>query len=470
MSIRNFEETNSCSFLSTFPELEKLGFLTNFGGGIDTKHSTTMKPFEKTLALEDAARLSGPLAFNIMLKPAGSLCNLDCQYCYYLDKSEIYGGREPVMSAEMLETAIREYIRANDVPEVTFNWHGGEPLVLGLDFYRKALELERRYAEGKTIHNTIQTNGTLVNREWADFFAKNGFLVGISIDGPQDIHDRYRRDKGGFPTFDRVLGGISALHSAGAEYNTMSTVNRFSEGRGLEVYQFLKGLGTRFMQFMPVVEHVKYPADGSGKINRKARPYIVKPDTDGARLAPWSVSDIAFGKFMCEIFDWWVRHDVGRYYVNLFDATLANWCGVQPGSCTFSRICGGNAVMEHNGDIYPCDHFVYPEYLLGNIRDTDIRTLMQSPAQTDFGLSKRASLPTRCARCKYLSACNGECPKHRFNRTESGETGLNALCLGYYKFFDHVAPYMDTMKSLLEEKRPPAEIMFRLNGAGLTKR
>lgn len=418
-----------------------------------------MKPFENTLSLEDAARLSGPVAFNIMLKPAGSLCNLDCQYCYYLDKSEIYGGHEPRMSIDMLETVVKEYIGANDVPEVTFNWHGGEPLILGLDFYKKALEFERKYANGKIIHNTLQTNGTLITDEWADFLAKNDFLVGISIDGPADIHDRYRRDKGGYPTFDRVMAGLMNLQRAGAEYNTMSTVNKFSEGRGLEVYLFLKSLGSRFMQFMPVVEHVKYPTDAKGKMNKRLRPFIVNPSTEGAMLSPWSISDIAYGKFMCDIFDYWVRNDVGRYYVNLFDATLANWCGAMPGTCVHARVCGGNAVIEHNGDLYPCDHFVYPEYLLGNIRKTDIKTLMQSQKQTDFGLDKRSALPTKCARCKYLFACNGECPKHRFNRTENGETGLNALCMGYFKFFDHVAPYMDMMKSLLQEKRAPAEIM-----------
>ncbi len=418
-----------------------------------------MKPFESTLALEDAAKLSGPVAFNIMLKPAGSLCNLDCQYCYYLDKSEIYGGHEPRMSMEMLETVVKEYISANEVPEVTFNWHGGEPLVLGLDFYKEAIKFEKKYSDGKIIHNTLQTNGTLLTKEWADFLAENDFLVGISIDGPADIHDRYRRDKGGFPTFDRVIRGLMTLQRSGVEYNTMSTVNKFSEGRGLEVYQFLKSLGSRFMQFMPVVEHVKYPLDAKGKVNKKARPFIVNPSTEGAMLSPWSISDIAYGKFMCDIFDYWVRNDVGQYFVNLFDATLANWCGAMPGTCVHARVCGGNAVIEHNGDLYPCDHFVYPEYLLGNIAQTDIKTLMQSQKQTDFGLDKRAALPTKCAHCKYLFACNGECPKHRFNRTENGDTGLNALCMGYFKFFSHVAPYMDTMKSLLNERRAPAEIM-----------
>ena len=426
------------------------------------------KPFKDTLSLEDALRINGPMAFNIMLKPAGSLCNLDCQYCYYLDKSEIYGGREPRMSEEMLETVVREYIQANDVPEVTFNWHGGEPLILGLDFYRKALAFERRYADGKVIHNTLQTNGTLITPEWAEFFRKNDFLVGISIDGPRDIHDRYRKDKAGRPSFDRVLAGLRLLRQGGVEFNTMSTVNHFSEGRGLEVYQFLKGLGSHYMQFMPVVEHVKYPVDRNGKPQKRLRPFIVNPSAEGSILAPWSVSDIGYGRFMCDIFDAWVRQDVGTYYVNLFDNTLASWCGAMPGTCAHAKVCGGNSVIEHNGDLYPCDHFVYPEYLLGNIARTGIREMMASDRQVRFGTDKRSTLPSRCARCKYLFACNGECPKHRFNRTEHGDTGLNALCEGYRLFYAHVDKYMGVMRSLLEQKRPPAEIMVMLR-LGLVK-
>ena len=403
-------------------------------------------PYKDMLLLEDAVRIAGPAAFNVMLKPAGSLCNLGCAYCYYLDKADIYGGHEPRMSEEMLETVIREYIAANDVPEVTFNWHGGEPLVLGLDFYRKAMELERKYADGKTVFNTLQTNGTLLTPEWADFLRENRFLVGISIDGPRDVHDKYRKDKGGAPTFDRVLKGLTLLREHGVEFNTMSTVNNVSEGRGLEVYRFLQSIGSRYMQFRPVVEHVK---------DRR----IVPPSTEGARLAPWSVSSMGFGRFMVDIFDYWVRNDVGRYYVGLFDATLANWCGVMPGTCAYDRTCGGNSVIEHNGDLYPCDHFVYPQYRLGNVAETPIRTMMESSRQVRFGIDKRNSLPVKCFQCKYLQLCNGECPKHRFGRTESGETGLNALCAGYYHFYDHTAPYMQKMKELLQQELPPAYVM-----------
>ena len=415
--------------------------------------------FSKTLTLTDAMRLGGPAAFNIMLKPAGSLCNLDCNYCYYLDKADIYGGREPRMTEEMLEEVVREYITANDVPEVTFNWHGGEPLVLGIDFYKKAIEFEQKYAGGKIIHNTIQTNGTLLNREWTSLFRKHNFLVGISIDGPQDIHDRYRKDKGRNPTFDKVIRGIGLLYSAGVEFNTMSTVNKASEGRGLEVYQFLKSIGSHYMQFMPVLEHVKYPLDKNGKPVKGARPFIVDPHESGAQIAPWSVSDVGFGKFMCDIFDYWVRNDVGRYYVNQFDATLANWYGVQPGTCVYAETCGGNSVIEHNGDLFPCDHFVSPKYLLGNITEKSISDMMSSDLQVKFGIDKRNSLPSKCRRCEWLFTCHGECPKHRFNSTEAGETGLNALCTGYKMFYSHVAPYMDFMKDLLNEEKAPAGVI-----------
>ena len=402
-----------------------------------------------TLTLQDAVRITGPQAFNIMIKPVGSLCNLRCRYCYYLDKADIYGGKEPRMTYEMLETFIREYIAANDVPEVLFNWHGGEPLLMGLDFYRKAIQLQKKYASGKRIRNALQTNATLVTAEWAAFFRENGFLIGVSLDGPKDVHDCYRAGKGGGSTSERVVKGIAELYKAGVDYNIMATVNRKSEGRGLEIYQFLKGAGTRFIQFMPVLEHVK-----GGR--------IVSPDEEGSQIAPWSVSAEGFGRFLCDIFDYWVRHDVGSVFINQFDSTLAMWCGEQPGTCTFAQTCGGNSVIEHNGDLYPCDHFVYEDYRIGNVLETDLRTLMASEKQIRFGIDKRNGLPKKCVTCRWYFACHGECPKHRFNRTDSGEPGLNALCDGYNMFFSHVAPYMERMKQLLSEGRPPADIMSEL--------
>ena len=407
-------------------------------------------PFKDTISLQEAMQHSvGPLAFNLMIKPAGSLCNLDCHYCYYLDKAEIYHGRQPRMSEQVLETLTKQYIESNDVPEVTFNWHGGEPLVMGLDFYRKAVELQQKYAGEKIIRNTLQTNGTLITPEWADFFRENDFLIGISIDGPADIHDKFRKDKGGQTTFDKVMRGVNLLRQRGVQFNTMTTVNKASEGRGAEVYRFLKSIGSRYMQFMPVVEHVMYPVDSQGCIQKKARPYIVSPETPGAYLARWSVSSQGFGRFMCDIFDEWWRSDVGRYFVNIFDATLAGYCGAQPGSCAYAATCGGNIVVEHNGDVYPCDHFVYPEYFSGNIGSVHLRQIASSDMQRRFGLNKRNTLPSKCISCKYVNVCHGECPKHRFSKTDSGDTGLSALCSGYYMFFEHTAPYMLQMRDAI---------------------
>ena len=389
------------------------------------------------IPLEEAAGLSGPLAFNIMLKPAGSLCNLGCAYCYYLDKSGIYGGREPRMTLPVLERVTRECIEANDVSEVHFVWHGGEPLVMGLDFFRKAVEFQRRYAGGKRIQNSVQTNGTLLTDEWARFFRDHDFLVGISLDGPRDIHDRFRLDLGGRPSFDQVMVGLEKLKEHGVEFNTLTTVSRAGEGRGKEVYEFLKSVGSHYMQFLPVLEYVRIKGIHS-------RPVIVEPNAPGAVPAFWSVTAGEFGKYMCDIFDEWVMLDIGKYFVQLFDAALSAWCGQRDGVCIFGRSCYGNAVIEHNGDLYVCDHFVYPSYKVGNILETPVRELMEKPMVKQFAYRKWTSLPQRCLRCPYRPACNGECPQHR-----DPETGVNLLCEGYRAFFAHVAPAMSKMRFAL---------------------
>ena len=419
-----------------------------------------MRTIKDTITLDDARRLSGPLAFSLMLKPAGSLCNLDCAYCYYLDKSEIYGGKEPRMSIADLERYVKCYIDACETDEVIFNWHGGEPLILGLDFYRKAIEFQQKYKGDKKISNTLQTNGFLINDEWARFFAEKRFLIGVSVDGPPEVHDRYRKDRGGAPTLEKVVNGLRKLYAAGTEYNLMATVNSASEGRGLQVYQFLKGLGSAFIQFSPVVEHVVWPVR-NGKPDKHLRPHIVDPSEEGAVLAPWSVSPVGFGRFLCDIFDYWVKHDVGRVFVNAFDCTLANWCGVQPGTCSYAETCGGNAVVEHNGDVYSCDHFVYPKYLIGNIYRDSLSEMMSSPEQVRFGIDKRNNLPRKCLRCEFWQLCHGGCPKHRFNTTDSGQTGLNALCEGYRMFFGRSADAMRKMKDLLLQGKAPALIMMQ---------
>lgn len=383
----------------------------------------------------------------MMFKPIGSLCNLNCTYCYYLDKAGIYG-KEPKMSLDILEKCIKEYLEINDSEEITFDWHGGEPLILGLEYFEKIVEFQNKYKGRKKIFNTIQTNATLMNADFASFFRDNNFLVGVSIDGPQYIHDKYRKDKGDFPTFNKVMRGIELLHRYGVEFNTLTTINKASEGKGLEVYDFLKRIGSHYMQFMPVVEYI------NNETNR-----ITLPDDGNSKLAPWSVEPVKYGEFMCEIFDYWVENDVGEYFVNLFDSTLANYCGMNPGTCVYSETCGANAVVEHNGDIYPCDHFVYRSYKLGNISEMSLSDIVSSNKMAEFGINKRNILPHECFKCRYYFACHGECPKHRFDMTANGEKGLNTLCKGLKRFFSYTEPYMIEMRNLYFSGKSPSEIM-----------
>ena len=398
------------------------------------------------LHFTDAQKLTRPTAFSTMIKPVGSACNLDCDYCYYLGKAELYGNHQPKMSDELLERYISQYIEAVQVPVVTFCWHGGEPLLAGLEFFEKAVALQNKYRGNKQIENSLQTNGLLLTLEWCDFFRKNNFLIGISLDGPKDIHDAYRHDRGGHPTFDRVIRAVEMMAIHGVEYNTLSTINDRCAGQGKRVYEFMRSV-SRFMQFLPVVEMV----EGANRQKVSKRAAIVPPGTSGAQVAPWSITPKAFGRFMCDIFDEWVIRDVGERFVQLFDITLAQWCGVQPSLCSFCPTCGDGLVVEHNGDVYMCDHFVYPEYCLGNIGKAHLKDLQRNPALFRFGIEKRISLPSDCRKCEYLFACRGECPKHRFATTRRGESGLNTLCEGYKHFFSYTAPYMEQMRNLLAQ-------------------
>ncbi|MBR4294678.1 MAG: anaerobic sulfatase-maturation protein [Bacteroidaceae bacterium] len=385
-----------------------------------------------------------------MVKPVGATCNLDCSYCYYRDKAEIYSAPQNRMTDDVLEEYVRQYLEAVNLPTVTFCWHGGEPLLAGIDFYRKAVELQQRYAAGRQIENTLQTNGTLVNDEWCDFFSENNFLVGVSLDGPEEVHDAYRRDCGGAPTFGKVMQAVEKMHNRKVEYNILATVNSRSEGRGKEIYRFLRGI-SNFIQFLPVVVYVQ--------LREGRRPLIVSPDVEGATPAPWSVSARGFGEFMCDVFDEWIKCDVGSRFVQLFDITLANWCGVPPSLCAFCETCGDAPVVEYNGDVYSCDHFVYPEYRLGNILSSTLVEMYTSQEQQAFGRDKREALPMECKRCTYNFLCRGECPKHRFATSQRGEPYMNTLCEGYKLFFRHTDPYMRHMKMLLQKERPPMEVM-----------
>lgn len=388
----------------------------------------------------------------VMLKPAGAHCNLACKYCYYLEKNKLYPtAQRHLMSDEMLEQFTREYIEAQTMNQVLFTWHGGEPLLRSIDFYRKALSLQQKYAGGRRIDNVIQTNGTLLTDEWCEFFAQNHWLVGISIDGPQPDHDHYRLTAAGKPSWKKVMQGIKLLKKHGVEWNAMAVVNAYNANHPLEFYRFFKENGCQFLQFTPIVERLTRHEDG--------RTLASLADKDEFSLSEASVAPEQWGYFLCVIFDEWVRKDVGKIFVEIFDCTLANWMGISPGICAYSKECGHAGVMEHNGDVYSCDHFVFPEYKLGNIRDHSLIDMLYGEQQQEFSRLKHSSLPRQCKECDMEFACHGECPKNRFMKDKYGDSGLNYLCPGYYHYYQHVAPYMDYMKQELMSQRPPSNIM-----------
>jgi uncharacterized protein len=419
-----------------------------------------------------------------MVKPFGPICNLDCSYCYYLEKEALYPpGEDFRMSPRVLEPFVQQYLASQDVPEVTFAWQGGEPTLLGVDFFREVVRLQGRYADGKRVTNAIQTNGTRLDDEWCAFLAEHRFLVGLSVDGPRHLHDAYRLDKGGRPTFDKVMEGLGFLQKHGTDYNTLTVVNRVNSQEPSEVYRFLKEIGSRFHQFIPLVERKADavalelglslsgppgptpPSGGSIPEETAGDPGVLAPaDHPGpwgasSPVTPWSVEARQWGEFLVKIFDEWVRNDVSQVFVQLFDVTLAAWTGSEPPLCVFAQTCGDALVLEHNGDLFSCDHYVYPEYLLGNITETPMRELVRKPEQIAFGQAKKDDLPRYCLECPVRFACNGECPKHRFLNTPDGEPGLNYLCAGYKRFFTHVRPQMDLMAELLQRGRAPAEIV-----------
>lgn len=388
----------------------------------------------------------------VMLKPAGAHCNLACKYCYYLEKNKLYPtAQRHLMSDEMLEQFTREYIEAQTMNQVLFTWHGGEPLLRSIDFYRKALSLQQKYAGGRCIDNVIQTNGTLLTDEWCEFFAQNHWLVGISIDGPQPDHDHYRLTAAGKPSWQKVMQGIKLLKKHGVEWNAMAVVNAYNANHPLEFYRFFKENGCQFLQFTPIVERLTRHEDG--------RTLASLADKNEIPLSEASVAPEQWGYFLCAIFDEWVRKDVGKIFVEIFDCTLANWMGISPGICAYSKECGHAGVMEHNGDVYSCDHFVFPEYKLGNIRDHSLIDMLYGEQQQEFSRLKHSSLPRQCKECDMEFACHGECPKNRFMKDKYGDSGLNYLCPGYYHYYQHVAPYMDYMKQELMSQRPPSNIM-----------
>ncbi|MCB9460667.1 MAG: anaerobic sulfatase maturase [Anaerolineaceae bacterium] len=386
-----------------------------------------------------------PRAFHVMTKPRGAICNLDCKYCYFLSKEQLYPNSKFRMSENLLEEYTRQYIEAQSVPDVTFAWQGGEPTLMGLDFFKTAVRYQQKYRKpGMHITNALQTNGVTLDDNWCDFFAKNDFLIGISLDGPKHLHDAYRVDKGGNPTFDRVMHGLRLLQQHGVEFNVLTTVHAANANHGLEIYRFMRDeVKTQFMQFIPIVERDN--------------------DTgyqEGSTVTERSVKSLQYGKFLSDMFDEWVRHDVGRVFVQIFDVALAAWTGNRPGLCIFEETCGVALAMEHNGDVYNCDHFVEPKYLMGNIADIPLSEIVVSDSARDFGLAKRDTLPQYCRECPVKFVCNGGCPKNRFIETPDGESGLNYLCAGYKHFFTHIAEPMRFMAGQLMQQRPPANVMF----------
>jgi len=399
-----------------------------------------------------------------MTKPAGPLCNLDCSYCFYLEKTKLFPKNHSFkMSDEVLEVYIKGYIEAQPGVDVSFAWQGGEPTLAGLPFFKKIIEFQERYAGGKRIGNAFQTNGTLLTDEWCQFLKANDFLVGVSIDGPEDLHDAYRVDRIGHPTYRQVVRGIELCKKHGVEFNTLTVVNAKNVHKPLEVYRFLREIGSQFIQFIPLVERradsasnqlgldLSHPPDLSSAASMSFEPEVTE----------WSVPASALGDFYCKIFDRWVDRDVGRVYVQLFDVTLGKWVGSPRGVCMYAETCGRALAMEHNGDLYACDHYVYPRYKLGNVMNESIASMADSDAMHEFGEAKRSTLPKQCRECEVRFCCNGDCPKHRFARTEDGEYGVSYLCAGLKQFFKHSAPAMKTMADLYRNRRSPAEIMQR---------
>ncbi len=395
----------------------------------------------------------------------GPVCNLDCEYCFYLEKEALFPeGSRFRMTEEVLEGYVRQYIESNPGPEVAFGWQGGEPMLRGLDFFRAAARLQEKYADGRRITNALQTNGLLLNDEWCEFLAENRFLVGISLDGPARMHDRYRLDKGGKPTHARVVTEIERLRRHGVEFNTLTVVSQANADSPAEVYRYLKSVGSRYHQYIPLVERLpdarsrKLGLSLSGPPNRKDG---VDAGEDTGVTA-WSVSPYQFGKFLVRIFEDWVYHDVGEVFVNYFENTLASFSGMTPGMCVFQGTCGRSLIIEHDGSVYSCDHYMYPEYRLGNLAEASLRELVDSGQQQSFGDDKYRGLPGVCRRCEYLFACYGECPKHRFLTSPDGEPGWNYLCEGLLAYFRHVDALMTVMASLLRGGQPPAQIMGML--------
>lgn len=393
--------------------------------------------------------------FHMMTKPSGPLCNLDCHYCFYLEKERLYPGTTDWgMTDQVLESYVRQHIEAHaGHPVVSFAWQGGEPTLRGVEFFERVIALQRQYAGGQKIENAIQTNGILIDERWCAFLAEHQFLVGLSIDGPEELHDRYRRDRGGRPTFSAVMRALELLKAHRVAFNTLTVVQRENVTRPLDVYRFLRETGSGFIQLIPVVERA------ADQPSPSALSLLDPSDAAKAHVTAWSVDPVAYGEFLVAIFDEWVRRDVGTVFVQQFDVALETWSGLEASLCVFRETCGRALALEHNGDVYSCDHFVYPQYKLGNLMNESLGAMVDSRAQEAFGEAKRDRLPVECRECPVRFACHGECPKHRFVRSKDGSRDLNYLCAAYKRFFTHIDPQMQFMAGELSQRRPPANVM-----------
>ena len=400
--------------------------------------------------------------FNIMSKPIGPRCNIDCTYCYYLEKEKLFPEEKKFrMTPEILEDHIRQTIEASveaGMRQVPFAWQGGEPTMLGVEFFREVVDLQRKIAPADiVVTNSLQTNGMLLDDTWGSFLKEAGFLVGISIDGPRKIHDKYRVDRAGRPTFDSVMRGLEVLQRCEVDHNVLTTVNRANGGKGREVYRFLKGLGVQFMQFIPIAERAG--ADGLA-----GAPQV---DMDPANMVtPWSVSPRVYGKFLCDVFDRWFARDIGEIFVQFFDVQVGLWLGHRSPLCVFAETCGNALALEHDGSLYSCDHYVYSEYKLGNIAETPMRQMIWSDRQRKFGRDKAETLTSQCRACRFRFACNGDCPKHRFARSKDGEEGHSYFCESYTMFFQHAGARLQDMAQMIAIGRPAAEAAKGRHRAG----
>jgi uncharacterized protein len=406
---------------------------------------------------------NAPPAYHLLAKPTGAVCNLDCKYCFFLSKEMLYPGSRFRMADELLQAYIKQLFESHRVPEVTVSWQGGEPTLMGLDFFKRSVELAEQYKRpNQIITYTMQTNGTRLDDEWCAFFKEHNFLIGLSVDGPRELHNIYRLNKGGQGSFDQVMRGWEFLQKHQVEFNILCTVHAANADHPLEVYRFFRDdLGAQFVQFIPIIERataemLPLANKGWGETETGKRPLYIQ---DGHMVTHRSVKPKQYGNFLITIFEEWVRRDVARVFVQIFDVSLAHWVGEPPGLCIFQETCGLALALEHNGDLYSCDHFVEPDYLLGNIQDSHMIELVASDQQRKFGLAKRDTLPRFCRECEVRFVCNGGCPRNRFLKTDDGEPGLNYLCAGYKLFFNHVDQPMRIMADLLRQRRAPAEIM-----------